>query len=505
MKIIKLLLLISLLFFESVSFSQNTVTYTPLINTINLNSGEEGTVDVQVNCYGNSSNPVFLNATLSCGNNDGILSQSYTNGNVLTPGQNTKIRFKFKKAVIVDTQIVYKFSTNGSCQQPESQMIIITVNYKKGSTTPPTIDPNSIFIEAWPNFSVTINEGDIAPVMAGAGLSGYTYQWYKSVDGIFTLIPNATRYYYNPGTPFVTTKYYRRAQLGLNSAPISNELLVTVIPSPVVLKNNMITLNGSKINGSLPTGGINSYQYSWTLWGGEEPYTFPDTGQDFEITADTYNYLNSYPNLFIARTVTSGRQSIGSNWIQILPIPDIQNNFISIDGKQINGSLPSGGTGNFRYEYFIAYSYNGEYIDTNAVGTDQNYTISNHSLFTTEIWRKVYSGNKVSTSNIIKILPGDSLNKDSSVNTQTVSSDLIAYPNPTSESINFSTNFSSDREIEIVLYSEKSQNGKSIFKGNVAPNQVVKWSIPSSYQKGIYYYRIISDSKEVKTGKILYQ
>ncbi|WP_281323177.1 hypothetical protein [Flavobacterium aestivum] len=95
--------LIFLLFFTEMAFSQNTLSYSPLSNTINLNSGVEGTVDVLVNCYGSSSNPIFLNATLSCGNNDGIQSQSYTNGNILTPGQNTTIRFKFKKTVTTDT------------------------------------------------------------------------------------------------------------------------------------------------------------------------------------------------------------------------------------------------------------------------------------------------------------------------------------------------------------------------------------------------------------------
>ena len=119
-----------MLFCTKIAFAQNTVTYTSLTNTLNINSGVEGTVDVLVNCYGSSSNPIFLDALQSCGNNDGVISSSYTNGSILTPGQNTTIRYKFKKTVATDTQIVYKFSTNGSCFQDESKMIKITVNYK---------------------------------------------------------------------------------------------------------------------------------------------------------------------------------------------------------------------------------------------------------------------------------------------------------------------------------------------------------------------------------------
>ncbi|MDR7208896.1 T9SS type A sorting domain-containing protein [Flavobacterium piscis] len=48
-------------------------------------------------------------------------------------------------------------------------------------------------------------------------------------------------------------------------------------------------------------------------------------------------------------------------------------------------------------------------------------------------------------------------------------------------------------------------NGKSVFKGKVTPNQVVNWDIPASYQKGIYFYKILSGTKEVKTGKIIVQ
>jgi hypothetical protein len=82
---------------------------------------------------------------------------------------------------------------------------------------------------------------------------------------------------------------------------------------------------------------------------------------------------------------------------------------------------------------------------------------------------------------------------------------MTVYPNPASESVNFLTNFSTNKEIEIVVYSDKLQNEKSVFKGTVIPSQIVNWKIPSSYQKGIYFYKILSGGAEVKTGKLIYQ
>lgn len=70
---IKLLLLI-LLFFVKASFAQNTVSYSSLNNTINLNSGVEGTCDVVVNCFGGSGTPVVLNTFFVCGDPDGYVS-----------------------------------------------------------------------------------------------------------------------------------------------------------------------------------------------------------------------------------------------------------------------------------------------------------------------------------------------------------------------------------------------------------------------------------------------
>ncbi|KLT70992.1 T9SS type A sorting domain-containing protein [Flavobacterium sp. ABG] len=273
------------------------------------------------------------------------------------------------------------------------------------------------------------------------------------------------------------------------------------------LENNTISISGSTITGSQPTGGNNSYQYSWVLMGGEEPFTFADTGKDFEISVDTYNYLNSYPNLFIYRTVTSGNKTSGSNSIVISPAKEIGNNIITLSGNTIEGSLPTGGTGGFKYEHYIYHELpDGEVVDgVTVVGRNQSYQGVIQGYLTTKFYRKVYSGNKISTSNTITILPKGSSAKTAIASEKSVPTDVTVYPNPTTQSVNFTTNFSANKEIEITIFSEGLRETKSIFRGTVTPNQVVNWNFPANYPKGLYFYKIMADNKEVKSGKISFQ
>lgn len=409
MKNLKLLLQMFLLFFGMIGFSQNTVTYSTLSKTIDLNSGVDGTVDILVNCYGSSSTPIYLNATQSCGNNDGILSTTYTNGSILTPGKNTTIRYKFKKTVTSNIQIAYKFSTNGSCFQSESQMIKITVNYKAGSTTTPpgTIPPEMIFIGGpGGTTGTTINEGDTSPVISGTGVGNYTYQWYKiDTNGYSSPISGATNFYYYPGTPFVTTKYFRENKLA-SVIVNSNVINITVINNAPPISNNTIILNGKTVNGSLPTGGVggNSYLYSWfLLFEDGDTSELPDKSQSLDLSTPSFSrYLYSTNNFKLRRMVVSGTQRSASN------------------------------------DVLVPY----------AITTD-------------------------------------------------------VYPNPTSGTVNFTTSSSSIKDMEIIAYS--LGNTILIFRGPTIPNQIVKWDIPSSLPKGLYYYKIVSDNIEVKSGKILYQ
>ena len=131
----------------------------------------------------------------------------------------------------------------------------------------------------------------------------------------------------------------------------------------------------------------------------------------------------------------------------------------------------------------------------NVMFSDPAFANYINSPKTFKLTRIVYSGTIRSFSNYVVMPHNSEGNKSISG----------VYPNPTSGAINFTTDFSSNKEIEIIVYSEELGKTQSIFKGIATPNQIVQCDIPSNYPKGINYYKIVSDNKEVKTGKMLFQ
>jgi hypothetical protein len=381
-------------------------------------------------------------------------------------------------------------------------MIKITVNYKAGPTTsPPTILPEWIFIGYWPNTSVTINEGENAPPLQGTGTGNYTYQWYKTVNGVFTLIPEATSFYYYPKTPFVTTKYFRQ-NIGTFTNR-SNEITITVINNAPPISNNTITTrdDGIFIGNGPPTGGLggNSYRYEWFITeDGESVKLYDEASEYVSFTQPKLDYFRkSDHNFKISRLVYSGSQVSISNDVDMPHFSDIQNNIISNNGYYVTGSVPTGGWGNYTYSWALVPP--GGYIELDETTKDLDLT-SHPNFFDGSPLIRIVTAGISSTSNKLALnaITAKALNKENTVAS-------AVYPNPTSGSINFTTGFSSNKEIEIIVYSEKLKNTQSVFKGTATPNQIFKWDIPSNYPKGTYYYKIVSDNKEIKTGKILYQ
>ncbi|MNX53604.1 hypothetical protein D3C86_843050 [compost metagenome] len=286
---------------------------------------------------------------------------------------------------------------------------------------------------------------------------------------------------------------------------------MTVVPSPLIIQNNSISLSGSEMLGSIPNGGVGEYTYRWYAYAleGEDPWIIGES-KNCTVPPSVYNFMFNMglDNIKVVREVTSGSQTSTSNYVTVYPIPiqDISNNIIIQSGQNIIGSLPSGGFGSFRYEYYLYQEFDGEILGIYNVGNEQNFTLaSNYGGLVTKIYRKVFSGDKVSNSNVITVLQGSSAKKSIVNNSETPFANLTVFPNPASEFVSFSTNFSTNEEIEIVIYSENLANQKSIFRGTIVPNQVIKWNIPSNYPKGLYFYKMLSGNREIKTGKIIFQ
>ena len=421
----------------------------------------------------------------------GMLNRSYSPGNLVTTTS-------FRRIVV-----------SSGVSNSTSNEVAITV-----LSAGPVIENNII----------TLNESTITGSLPSGGNGTYEYSWkYTSEEiGTFEFVGETGQnlilpsWIYNPNYPinvYQGVTVTRTVKSG-NRILLSNVLTIQPFPETV---NNTITLNGSTITGSLPSGGNGVYEYSW-LYTSEEIGTFEfvgEVGQNLELPAWVFNPnypINVYNGMTVTRVVKSRNRPLSSNTVKIMPYPETVNNTITLNGSTITGSLPSGGNGVYEYSWLYTSEEIGTFEFVGEVGQNlelpawvynSNYPINVYNGMT--VTRVVKSRNRPSLSNVLGI-PSAKSNRTASkgINEKSIFSDLTVYPNPTSESINFATNFSTDKNIEILLYSEKLGNEKSIYKGKTTPNQVINWSIPSNYQKGLYFYKILSDNNEVKSGKVIF-
>lgn len=173
------LFLIFLVFLTTSVFGQhNYLTFTPESQSVNVNSGEEITVNVQINCYGSQSgfSNFFINFLDVY---SGYLSHSPGSGS-LKVGDVVQIEFKFRKDVTSTTTNSNKFKADWYDEVGNFHSEVITINvtyipascslsYPSGRTTS-SITANSAKIN-WNSVS---------------GNNGYQYQFKKASSSSWT-------------------------------------------------------------------------------------------------------------------------------------------------------------------------------------------------------------------------------------------------------------------------------------------------------------------------------
>lgn len=403
MKNIRSLVLFVLLFCIEISFSQNSLTYSPLSQTVDLNSGTEGTVNVLVSCYGSSSNPLFLNI-ISCGNNDGLQLFSYSNGNSLTPGKNTTIQFKFKKTVTTDTQIVYKFSTNGSCFQAESQMIKITINYKSAPVLSCALPfPANFNISNIQSNSIKYNWNSVSG--AASYVIGYTRNWpnWQYV----TLSNSQTSYVLNSLLPDTTYRVFVVAvcsngawgSTGIGSTSATGSSLEVK-----TLCNNILTS---------PISNLTATPYSYGYKVDFTPITNFDNGsyilEYVDLVTNSSGVVSpfsllpagaTYPNFYYIQAGHSfkirvigklGCSTTYSNWLTVngaCPLAPTQLYVVS-----------NGGNGSFNWSQVSdSVNYQGEFLIYNLAGQNVTATFSS----TTNVYSATVNTGAISGDKFIK-------------------------------------------------------------------------------------------------------
>ncbi|WP_299707711.1 gliding motility-associated C-terminal domain-containing protein [uncultured Pontibacter sp.] len=198
------------------------------------------------------------------------------------------------------------------------------------------------------------------------GNGSYTYRWMSSVtsttDG-FETIQGATAATYQPGALNRTT-WFKRTVVSAGCSHTSDPIAVKVTP---VVENNTISgiapiCEGSEaatLEGSMPTGGDNSYTYLWE---------FSTTGTSGSFRAASGNNREQHytPNVlnestWFRRKVMSGTCSESiSEAVKVDVVKPIIMNFISVQQNTICsgnapsviiGSTPQGGTDQKTYRW----------------------------------------------------------------------------------------------------------------------------------------------------------
>jgi len=244
------------------------------------------------------------------------------------------------------------------------------------------------------------------------GTGSYVYEWQQSIDNgaSWTIVSTSTAVLgYSPPAVSGTQLYRRRVASGAACDNLSNNVTISV--TPAITDNTILgdqTVCGSQdpagLNGSVPGGGNGIYVYQWQFSidaGASWSNIFGANTQNFDPgqLSQTTQYR---------RTIRSGACNSVSNAVTVLRLDDIADNTIS--GSQIfctngdppafGGTLPTGGTGSYFYQW--QQSLDGNSWSDISSATSQTYDAPNQ-LNTIFYRRIVSSGPCSSLSNVITI------------------------------------------------------------------------------------------------------
>jgi hypothetical protein len=226
----------------------------------------------------------------------------------------------------------------------------------------------------------------------------YLYQWETSTDNSsWSVFSGETNQSLSLSGPSSNTYYRRALQGGLCPALTSTSVSIQTTPS---IGNNQIgtsqtiCIGGipSPITGVLPTGGTGFYSYTWETSSNNSTWAIV-VGENNQ----SYNVGNVFINTYYRRVINSGVCNSISTAVSVQGDQTSGNNFISSSQTICTGStplpyagtLPTGGTGFFTYQWQS--SANSSMWLNIAGATNQNYTPP-ALTFTQYFRRQVTSG-----------------------------------------------------------------------------------------------------------------
>lgn len=373
---------------------------------------------IKINVIARPVAPVAVNQTI-CAGATATLNAMATNTQI-TPGSGIRYEWfaaalggqsiftgnQFTTPALTSTTEYYVEAVNAEgCRSLKRTKFVVTVL--------PVLSNNTITV------AQTICEGEMPTALSGsipAGGNGtYAYLWESSLDGVTFNAANGNNAaaIFAPAALTQTTWFRRVVSSGPCLSHSSASVKITVVPAIV---NNAITAPlqiicaGSApqtLTATQPMGGTSTYTYLWQMSTSSAITGFvpaPNANQNLNYSAPALQQTT-----WFRRVVTSGNCSQTSAAIKVEVNPPLASNLISAPQtiysgsvpSILNGSLPTGGNGNYNYTWevsvtnsstgFIAISGNNQNFQPGAIAQ------------TTWFRRVVRSGDCEHTSNVIEL------------------------------------------------------------------------------------------------------
>jgi len=292
------------------------------------------------------------------------------------------------------------------------------------SALPVSVAVNRIIMNNSIGSAQTLCQGNLPVALSGSLPSGgnhaYTYVWESSISGtVWTNITGASSQHYSVPVLFASV-YFRRI---VSSPPcIPNTTNPIFIRVDSLIGNNLLTsaqtlCAGQQpgiISGSVPTGGSLQYNFIWEssinaiVWA-----TIP--GEIFQDLSPPVLFQNTYYRRIVLSGICQAHTGIP---VEIIVFPAIQNNGIASDqticygnsAGLLSGTIPSGGDGQFLYQW----ESSADNILWNILTGETQSGFAPGTLFSTRYYRRsVTSSACIQYGNTVRItvlpLPGNNL------------------------------------------------------------------------------------------------
>lgn len=342
--------------------------------------------------------------------------QSSSNGTLWSTASGSSNQPDYSTPTLTDTIYYRRLIASGKvCRDTSNMLTIRVLNDLSGNTiSAPQIICNN---------QVPASLGGPEPAGGLPGDKRYIWQ-HRIGAGAWNSVA-VSKDYAPPALAANPHQYRRIALSGVADVckDTSNNVQITSLPS---ISNNMVTDNDSTIcanlpgiilDGTQPSGGDNTYRYSW-LRSASSTGPWTESGVETSLVPYLPGSLNS--TTWFRRKVASGLSDVckdTSELVKITVLPSIMNNTTGsnqticadVVAEDLTGAIPAGGDGAYTYQWQRRTSLAGGFTDITTNGNTAGYNVP--ALSDTTWFRRIVRSGPFNTCQdtsalvVISVLP----------------------------------------------------------------------------------------------------